>query len=287
MSIQADSNAVRHLPDKWGAVLVGLVPFAGIALMVLLFMLVSKAFQSNQQLLNLSRNILANIIIFWYLGVFIIGWIKGFPRWWYPYSLSLILISFFMQHASTPGLWLFGLVPENQVWGLRAWLPLGCAIFLALLLTRSFKPFIEMSKSIWIDPSRLAFAVYSLLPFLYVVMYDEVKDNYQLPFLIISLVILSLGTILYMRAKNNWQRLSSLYGSAIITALLNSIALMFYWDGRLEPWMSSPLSWQDQVSGSLMLLVFVSLFILGPALSIEFIRIWKNYKPINPTMAGS
>ena len=108
MSIQADSNAVRHLPDKWGAVLVGLVPFAGIALMVLLFMLVSKAFQSNQQLLNLSRNILANIIIFWYLGVFIVGWTKGFPRWWYPYSLSLNFNQFFHAaciHTRSLALW--------------------------------------------------------------------------------------------------------------------------------------------------------------------------------------
>jgi hypothetical protein len=177
--------------------------------------------------------------------------------------------------------------PGNQVLGMRAWLPLGCAVVLALLLTRSFKPLVEMSKSIWIEPSRLAFAVYALLPFLYVVMYDEVKGNYQVPFLVISMVILSLGTVYYMRAKYHWQRLLALYGCAISTALFNSIAIMLYWDGRIEPWMTTPINWQDQVKGSLMLLVFVSIFILGPVLTIEFVRIWRNQKPINPPKAGA
>jgi hypothetical protein len=144
-----------------------------------------------------------------------------------------------------------------------------------------------MSKSIWIEPSRLAFAVYALLPFLYVVMYDEVKGNYQVPFLIISMVILSLGTVVYMRAKYHWQRLLALYGGAISTALFNSIAIMLYWDGRIEPWMATPINWQDQVKGSLMLLVFVSIFILGPVLTIEFVRSWRNQKPINPPKAGA
>jgi hypothetical protein len=75
MTVQTDSNAVRYTTDNWGAVLVALVPFAGVALLISLFMLMSNAFQSNAQLQNILGNILAMIVIFWYLGVFVVGWV--------------------------------------------------------------------------------------------------------------------------------------------------------------------------------------------------------------------
>ncbi len=85
-----------------------------------------------------------------------------------------------------------------------------------------------MPKAVWIDPSRLVFAVYRLLPFLYVVMCDEVQSNYEVPFLIISLATLSIGAVFYMRAKNHWQRLLSLYAGTISSPVLHSIAVMLY-----------------------------------------------------------
>jgi hypothetical protein len=48
-----------------------------------------------------------------------IGWIKGFPRWSYPYVGHVIVFSLYMVNVATPG-FLFG----RELWGWRAWIPL-------------------------------------------------------------------------------------------------------------------------------------------------------------------
>ena len=56
-----------------------------------------------------------------------------------------------------------------------------------------------------------------------------------------------------MRSKQPWQRLFALYGTEIIAGLMNIIAVMLYWDGRIiEPWMISPIRWQDELEGAIM-----------------------------------
>jgi hypothetical protein len=268
MENKMDIKALRYTRDTWQAVAIASVPFAGVPILLSLLMLTSDWLQLKETALNLIRNILANLIILWYFGVFIIGWVKGFPRWWYPYSIFLILTSLLLQNASTPGLWFFGLSQNKQIWGWRAWVPLGSSIVIALLLTRSFKPFKKMAQTIWVDPSRLAFAVFGLMPMLSILTYDEVKENYQVPYLIISLLLYSIGTLIYMRTDQPWQRLLAIHSTAIIGGLFNRIALMIYW--------------QDSVANTVLFIIYLTLFILGPVLIIELIRKLINAKPVNP-----
>ncbi len=283
MNNPMDIKAIPYTRESWWATIIALIPFAGIPLIASLFMLVSGYLNFSEGAQRVIKNLFANMIILWYFGAFIIGWIKKFPRWWYPYSIFLVLASLFFQNTATPDLWLFGLTSGTQVWGWRAWVPLGGSIVLALLLTRSFTPFKHMAQRLWVDPSHLAFAVFGLLPIFSIILYDEVDANYPVPFLIISLILYAISSIFYMRAQRPWLRLFLIYSSAMMGALLNSIALMIYWNGRLEPWMKAPMRWQDQIEGTIMLMIYLTIIILGPVLLIEIIRKIINAKPVNPT----
>ena len=129
-----------------------------------------------------------------------------------------------------------------------------------------------MAKTIWVDPSRLAFALCGCLPLISIAIYDEVQGNYSAPLLIISMNLFSFGTIIYMRSKHPWQRGFVLYSTAIISELLNSFAVIICWDSRIiEPWMNSPLRWQNELKDAIMFMIYQTLFFLGSVLIIDLI----------------
>ncbi|PKO18990.1 MAG: hypothetical protein CVU39_00120 [Chloroflexi bacterium HGW-Chloroflexi-10] len=277
LTVNEESEPVRG----WGF-WVGIFPFCGPWIIVLTVMGIVRLLSIAEDPVQWIANIVMILVIFWYFGVFIAGWIKGFPRWWYPYALYPVLFSIVLQNASSPGLWFFGLSQGRSVWGWRAWVPFILIMLIIALATRSLGPLKQMWRSIWHDPSRLSFALYGILPPLMIVIFDEMDDNFSLPFQVINAVLLLLGAIVYLRSKINWQRLASLYGATLLAMLISTIAVSYYWNGRQDYWMTSPATWQEQAWPMALFTIYLSLLFLGPPLIIDLIRNLKESRPINP-----
>jgi len=90
-----------------------------------------------------------------------VGWIKGFPRWAYPYVGVILLISLFFMNASTPGISYFGNeVFGRELWGWRSWIPLGVATLVALSVSRSFLPLIKFFTNGYDDWTLFTFCMF-------------------------------------------------------------------------------------------------------------------------------
>ena len=81
------------------------------------------------------------------------GWLKGFPRWVFPYLAYGIFFALYLSRASTPGFAMFDIpIWERELWDWRAFVPLGIIVAVALLLSRPpWGPILKMVRDIWDD----------------------------------------------------------------------------------------------------------------------------------------
>jgi hypothetical protein len=211
-----DPLKIRYSKESKLGTFIGATPFFLFPLTsVIAFIFFSTVSFSDQ----LGEQITSLVVSFYFLIYFVIyvmGWLRGFPRWWYAYIFFILLFSVYLMNTSTPGLVLFGFSSGREVWGWRALLPVGIITVLAILLSRSRQPFKTLWKTIWYDPSRLSFAFYALLPFLNLIIFDEVNSSFELPFQIFTTAILTIGAVYYLRQTEPWKRLFMLYISNLI-----------------------------------------------------------------------
>jgi hypothetical protein len=156
------------------------------------------------------------------LGGVVIGWARCFPRWSYPYVSYAVLFSLYMTQMGMPPLPFFGRIfGARELLGSCAFIPLGIAVLVALLVTRSVRPLWELVRGAWRDPLRVSFALYGLLPFWGFVTLDEMSHSYTLPFTILFALALCGGAWGYMRSERTAPQLVSLVsGAAVFLALL-------------------------------------------------------------------
>jgi len=72
-----------------------------------------------------------------------VGWVKGFPRWSYPYGGLVLVLTWSWMDIPAQNLWahnIWILKRYNQLLGWRAWIPFLLMGVIALLLTRSVRP---------------------------------------------------------------------------------------------------------------------------------------------------
>jgi len=140
-----------------------------------------------------------------------IGWAQGFPRWSYPYVGMALLMAFYIQNASTPGLKLFGIpIFGRELWGWRAWAPLGIAFIITLGISRSFKPLMSFFTNLWNDWSIPSYFMVSAVPMLVMIAFDEIDRIYSLYFMIPFGVLLVGMVVFYLQGRNAWQRVLAL-----------------------------------------------------------------------------
>ena len=149
-----------------------------------------------------------------------IGWVQTFPRWSYPYAGMALIWAFYMQNASTPGIKLFGIsLFGRELWGWRAWIPLAAAFVIALVVSRSFKPFIRFFTNIWNDWTIPSYLMLGALPLLVWAVFDEMDQLYTLYFMVAFIVLFVEMVILYLRSQTTWQR--------VLTLTLGIIVIIF------------------------------------------------------------
>ncbi len=141
------------------------------------------------------------------------GWVKGFPRWSYPYLGSVLILTVYWTDVSTPGVTLLGhTFRRSELWGWRAWIPFSAMAAMALLLTRSPRPLLRLFTGIWQDWTLLSFMLYGLMPWAVWVSYDEVNSSCWFPSMMAAMLLLTAGALVYMRQNRTAGRLLALLG---------------------------------------------------------------------------
>jgi hypothetical protein len=194
-------------------------------------------------------------------------WVRGFPRWSYPYVGYSLLYALWLSTVSTPGLKLLGYAfTPNEVWDWRAWLGLGVVAVFALLLTRSLRPLGRLFIGAWRDWTRLSLALYGCLPFVMWLFFDEVRQPYPIPFLTATSLFLAAGALAYMRSRTAMHRMLSLLAGLTAAWLISSVGLVAYWTVRREPYWRIPPSWSEATLPMVYAWVVVVAILLVPVI---------------------
>jgi len=187
-----------------------------------------------------------------------VGWIKGFPRWSYPYVGVSLLISLYRMNASTPGISFFGYeVFGRELWGWRSWIPLLIATVVALIISRSFRPVKRFFTNGWDDWTLFTFCMFGCMPMLVFLGFDEIDNLYTIYFTIGLNAVMILSAYVYMRGTRMWQRALALGVGIVIPVVVASLGSTLYW---LENgWVSIP--GMIKASFSVVIVMFAPAFI--------------------------
>ncbi len=168
-------------------------------------------------------------ILFPYIGM-CIGWIKGFPRWAYPYVGYSLLFSLYMTQVATPGLKFASYVfSSHEVWGARAWIPFGLAALVALLVTRSLRPVAKFFVNLWQDWTILSYTLFGFMPLLIMIMFDEMGHLFSFISMIILGVVMLVTATLYLTAQTQRQRVLAMLVGIPVTVALTVLGPIIYW----------------------------------------------------------
>ena len=141
---------------------------------------------------------------------------------------------------------------------------------IALLLTRSLRPLLQLVTGVWHDWTRLSFGLYGLMSWLVWVGVDENRSPYMTAYLVASTVVLTGGALAYMRGAKTSQRALALLAGVASSSAVTTVGNAIYWDGRWEPWMRGlPDRWYQIVwNGAIAGVVFVALMFAPALLSL-------------------
>jgi hypothetical protein len=261
-------------PASWKETLLAAIPFFLLPTIYLFSLLLSPFINSQPGPILALGIFLA--IIGGLLFAILVGWVKGFPRWVFPYWGFILLIAIYMHDFS-------GTIAEYRVDGaLWVWFPIAVIAIIGTLWARSLEPVYSLLKSIWKDWTLLSFTFYGAMPLMFLFAYDEVHGT-PLEYVIQSaaMLILAIGTAIYMRTGNIWYRFASLVGGFSTGWIVVMVHLGIYWNGRQLFWMSKPgnwletLNWTSQMGLSLMLLLVAPLLF---AFLHTVLKIFRNPK---------
>ncbi len=204
-------------PATTGQVVMGALPFLAFGIVMIM--------------LELAPTLGGALLWLWLLLPAIgfgIGWVQGFPRWSYPYVGMALILAFYIQNASTPGLNFFGIpVFGRELWGWRSWVPLAVAFVIALVISRSLKPFVSFFINLWKDWSIPSYFMAGALPWLVSGALIEIDRLY---YFMVTLAILLVGmVILYLRSQSTWQRVLVLTVGVIAILFPAALGSNSYW----------------------------------------------------------
>lgn len=255
LMVPETGGAFAMQPISWRGILAGMALFLIFGL-VLITGEIPHDWAIYPWLTYLGRLAFAGVIILPPIGLGI-GWMKGFPRWSYPYLGQVLLFSWYLMNATTPGLHLFGYpIFGRELWGWRSWIPCAVIAVIALLITRSLRPIFRLFTNIWHDWTLLTFTMFGFMPLLVAFGFDEVDRLYSLPFMVV-LALVMLGTVLaYLRSSHARRRGLILLAGIVLTVAVTTVAPTLYW---LEN------GWVD-VKGSVITGLIVVAVMFSPAL---------------------
>lgn len=240
-----------HGPGSWNEALAGMMPFLVIGLADAWYEYLSYHGRSW----STTRWFFAASYLVLLIG-FAVGWVKGFPRWSYPY-VGWTLFIHLLGNRTVSGLWIFS--------GLGEWIPLLVVAVIALLLTRSVRPLRQLVTGVWQDWTRLSFVLYAIVPVLVMASFDEVTKPYPIPYLAASSVALAGGALAYVRVAKTSQRALALLIGMTLSWTVTTVGYTIYgWTAM--PWKTEPGPWYMEARGMVIYWSGLLAFLLTPAL---------------------
>ncbi len=264
----ADDTGARS-PISWTEIMAGILPFI---LFGLLYTLKGINYHQPWMRRGIPWELALHLFLLVGLGV---GWALRFPRWAYAYLGVTLMFSAFLADTVTPGLRLFGYTFGRELWGWRAWMPLLALIVLMLLLTRSLRPLRQLFVGMWQDWTRLSFALYAALTWLFMgVAYDGKTWYNQTLYLPLNLFLLTLvitgGAFFYLRGRRQWKRVLALPAAFILHVPISTLVT------TLAGYSGSSLTAVGRLILPLVWLVWASVP-LWPGFASHM---WRRFRPI-------
>jgi hypothetical protein len=159
-----------------------------------------------------------------------VGWVKGFPRWSYPYTGYVLLSSLYTMSVATPGLRILGYTfGPNDYWGSRAWIPFFAMAVVALLITRSLRPLLKLFTNAGKDWTLLTFGMFGFMPLLVAFGFDEVDRLYSLYFMVALTLVMAGTALAYLRSARLEQRALALFAGITLVVAVVTVAPAIYW----------------------------------------------------------
>jgi hypothetical protein len=273
-----DASAAPNGPVSWGATLAAALPLVGFIGAISMTGTVRRLLDAlHLQILFhlLWRDAIraaAMPMVFYLLllGGLLVAWLKGFPRWSYPYLgwLPVFLIS---------GVGISGLDDPYLplIWG-----PLLITLLLAILLRPSLEPLSALWRSWRQDWTLSGFAVLSIQGFLVWAGFDEMpgpRDFWQS----VSVAVLVVGALGYMRASGTAGRVAALLGSAVLGVALSAGVNAYYWHGVHKSPMAAPANGYTMLSQSLRAWATLSVVLMAPALISLALKVLLPRRKVN------
>lgn len=257
----------RHC--SWVETLAGLIPFLFIGLWSIVLALLAFPPPPWQLIAYVGPLVAGYVMMLIGLGV---GWARGFPRWSYAYVLCVPLFSLYVSIAACSAIWSYAYLLCVPLFS--SLIPLAVMAIVVLVVTRSRPPLARLVTNVWRDWTRLSFALYSLVPILMWLAFDEVADRYVLPFMIALTLILAGGALAYLRSTRAWQRVTALLASTVLARVVATTGTKVYWNTHPEPWMTGPpVPWYGIVRASATSGALLLAFLFAPAL-LGLLRRW-------------
>jgi hypothetical protein len=133
-------------------------------------------------------------IVLFSVPVFLIGLLRGLPRWAYPFGG--LFLGYQLLLARQTGAWLF-LLTMLFISSVLALVAIGTDPHPALL-PASLRRIRQSLAAGW---TRLCFALYGAMPCVILLAYDDSHSNNQTPYLFLSVLIMVICALLYSRSR--------------------------------------------------------------------------------------
>ena len=228
--MNADGGQLESNREPGYTIWMGLLPFVLLGAMVMIFE-VPREWGNQDLFLSLSGLLMFGGYLVILVGL-LVGALAGFPRWTFPYLIYSIVFALYISNASTPGLIVFNIeMWGRDLWGWRAWVPLGVVMILIPILNRHPLGLLDsLWKGVAKNWSHLTFGLYGLLPLLVFIGFDEMDRTYSFPGASVGLVLIMVGAFLYLRLKAPFWRTFSLVAFGFLGILAVQITSHLYWD---------------------------------------------------------
>ena len=230
LQMNIDGDQLESNQEPGYVIWMGLLPFVLLGAMVMFFE-IPREWVNQSILMSLGGLLMFGGYPIILAGL-LVGALAGFPRWSFPYLIYAIIFAFYVSHAATPGLVVFNIeIWGGDLWGWRAWVPLGIVIVLVLLINRHPR---VLLKKLWGNITKnwsyLTFGLYGLLPLFMFISFDEMDNLYSFPGAVAGAILLLIGAFLYLRIKSPFWRTFGLVAFAFLGILTVKATVYFYWD---------------------------------------------------------
>ena len=171
-----------------------------------------------------------------FLAMIVVGWIRGFPRWVYPY-VTVIAAIFFAIIVGNDSDMTFR---ENLLWKMMVLGPVVLLFTGFWLVLRKKHPLRRVVQKVRSDWTLFAFCIYNLILIAIMGTFTNIRSADYASMLYVSTLLGMTGSALYILFSDKSSRMMALTVCFTLSWGVMTFATATFWDGRQEKWMDAP-----------------------------------------------